>query len=131
MNVRALLLVTALAACGSKEEAPAKQEPIERISVADPIGYCERARILIMGRRKCFPEDTSLQMALDELARYAGTAPKEPEPRREVAKKCARMLDGLMRVQQPKDCPFDVLDSEREELTTFLARPATELAPKP
>jgi hypothetical protein len=30
------------------------------------------------------------------------------------------MLDGLMRAAQPKNCPLDVVDSERGELTAFL-----------
>ena len=117
-----LAVLVSLGGC-SNHEAPTKQEPTPRISVTDPIGYCERARILIQGRRKCFPEDTSLQMALDEVAKYASSAPADPEPRRELAKKCARMLDGMMRVQQPQNCPLDILDSEREELAAFLAPP--------
>lgn len=115
------LVALGLAGCGSKEQAPAKQEPVERVSVTDPIGFCERARILVQGRRKCFPEDSSLKMALDEIAGYASSAPAEAEARREVAKKCARMLDGMMRAQQPQNCPIDVLDSERQELAAFLA----------
>ena len=123
MNTRAAILVSALAlvGCGSKDAAPAKQEPVERVTVTDPIGFCERARILVQGRRKCFPEDTSLRMALDEIAGYVSSAPAEPEARRAVAKKCARMLDGMMRAQQPANCPLDVLDSERAELAAFLA----------
>lgn len=118
---RALLALFVLAGCDSKDSAPPAPAPVPHVSVSDPIGFCERARILVEGRRKCFPEDSSLKMALDELARYASTAPAEPEPRRDVARKCARMLDGMMRVQQPHDCPLQVLDREREELAAFLA----------
>ena len=118
-----VLFVAALgfAGCGSKEQPPAKQEPVERAAVSDPIGYCERARRLVQARRKCFPEDTSLSMALDEIGDYVSSAPTEPEARRGVAKKCARMLDGMMRAQQPANCPLDVLDTERQELAAFLA----------
>ncbi len=119
-------LIVALVGCGSKDAPPAKQEPVARVSVTDPIGYCERARQLVQGRRKCFPEDTSLNMALDEIAGYVSSAPTEAEARREVAKKCARMLDGMMRAQQPANCPLDVLDSERAELAAFLAPPAAK-----
>lgn len=119
-----LLGVLLAAACGSKDAPPPKQEPVQRVSVTDPIGFCERARLLVEGRRKCFPEDTSLTMALDEIAGYVSAAPTEPDARREVAKKCARMLDGMMRAQQPANCPLNVLDSERDELAAFLAKPA-------
>ena len=131
---RHVLFLAALASagCGSKEQPPAKQEPVERASVTDPIGFCERARRVVQVRRKCFPEDSSLKMALDEIADYASSAPTEPEARRAVAKKCARMLDGMMRAQQPEGCPLDVLDSERQELAAFLAPPpaAGSAAPK-
>lgn len=127
MHRTGLFFVVALGlGCSSKEAAPAKQEPVARVSVSDPIGFCERARILVQGRRKCFPEDSSLKMALDEIAGYASSAPAEAEPRREVAKKCARMLDGMMRAEQPQNCPLDVLDSERQELAAFLGPPATK-----
>lgn len=127
MPLPRLALLAALAGCGSKDAPPPKAEPVERVSVADPIGFCERARILVQTRRKCFPEDSSLKMALEEIEGYATSAPVAVEPRREVAKKCARMLDGMLRAQQPANCPFDVLDSERQELAAFLAPPA----PKP
>jgi hypothetical protein len=121
-----VLFVAALgsAGCGSKEQQPAKEEPVERAAVTDPIGFCERARRIVQVRRKCFPEDTSLRMALEEISDYVSSAPTEPEARRGVAKKCARMLDGMMRAQQPAECPLDVLDSERQELAAFLAPPA-------
>ena len=31
------------------------------------------------------------------------------------------MLDGMVRVEQPPDCPLDATEAERVELTTFLA----------
>jgi hypothetical protein len=127
------LATLGFAGCGSKEQPPAKQEPVVRAAVTDPIGFCERARMLVQARRKCFPEDTSLRMALDEIADYASSAPAEPEARRGVARKCAHMLDGMMRAQQPANCPLDVLDSERQELAAFLepAAAAGSAAAKP
>ncbi|MBL9017781.1 MAG: hypothetical protein JNL83_26580 [Myxococcales bacterium] len=87
----------------------------------------------MQARRKCFPEDSSLKMAIEELGDYVSSAPTEPEARRDVAKKCARMLDGMMRAQQPAECPLDVLESERQELAAFLSpAPATGSgAPEP
>lgn len=128
-------LVALLAlACGSpNQDAPAggSGSTATRASVTDPIGYCERARRLLVGRRKCFEEDTSLQMALDEIAKLTAAAPNDPAARRRVAAKCAVDLDGLMRVQQPHDCPLDVLESERAELARFLDGWYGERTPAP
>lgn len=107
--------------CGSKSE-PKQQEapPAPRPSVTDPIGFCERAQMLILGRKKCFPEDSSLGMALDEVATLIGGAPADAEGRRRVAVKCALMIDGMSRAKQPADCPLNATDEERAELTAFL-----------
>jgi hypothetical protein len=118
--------------CSSKHEAPAGGGSAEaRPSVTDPLGFCERVQIMITRRRMCFPEDTSLQMALDEVAELAAKAPAAAEPRRRVAAKCAVMLDGMMRAQQPPNCPLDVTDSERKELVAFLAAWYGERTPAP
>lgn len=89
--------------------------------MTDPIGFCERAQMLILGRAKCFPEDSSLRMALDEVATLMGSAPAEPEARRRVAVKCALVIDGMTRARQPAECPLNATDEERAELTAFLA----------
>ena len=116
-----VLAVLLTLGCSSKESAPKPAPvPVERPSVTDPIGFCARARMLVLGRQKCFPEDTSLKMGLDEIADLETTAPAESEPRRAVASKCAVILDSMMRVHQPKNCPLDVTDDERRELSTFL-----------
>ncbi len=107
--------------CGSKKEPAGDPAPMVRPSVTDPIGFCERARIMMTGRVKCFPEDTSIKMGLEEIADLITKAPSEAEPRRKVAATCATMLDGMMRAQQPKNCPLDVTDEERAELDAFLA----------
>jgi hypothetical protein len=88
--------------------------------VTDPIGFCARARAVMTGRRKCFPEDTSIKMGLDSLAELEESAPVDPAKRRHVAAECAVMLDGMMRAEQPKNCPLDVTDGERNELAAFL-----------
>jgi hypothetical protein len=120
MKLRVLALLLALG-CSSKKEPPASTVAVARPTVTDPIGFCDRARLLMLGRRKCFPEDTSLQMAIDSVDEIAAKAPTEPTPRRRVAAQCAIMVDGMMRAKQPLDCPLDVTDDERAELTAFLA----------
>jgi hypothetical protein len=116
--VLAVLLATG---CGSNKEQPAADPaPLVRPTVTDPIGFCERARIMMAGRVACFPEDTSIKMGLEEIADLVANAPSEPEPRRKVAASCATMLDGMMRAQQPKNCPLDVTETERAELEAFL-----------
>lgn len=109
--------------CGSKREPPGGSGSAESVrpSISDPLGFCERARWVLLGRQKCFPEDTSIKMGIEEIADLVGKAPAEPEPRRRLAVKCAVMLDGMSRVEQPKNCPLDVTDDERAELSTFLA----------
>ncbi|MDQ3368037.1 MAG: hypothetical protein M3680_21640, partial [Myxococcota bacterium] len=112
------------AGCGSKTEPSADQgsaAAVTRPLVTDPIGFCERAYLVMARRQQCFPEDTSLKMGLDELTQLATTAPAAPEPRRRVGVTCAVMLEGMMRTEQPKNCPLDVTAEERVELTTFLA----------
>ena len=117
-----ICIIAALLAigCGSSKDAPSGQ-PAARPTVTDPIGFCARARAVLVRRKKCFSEDMSLKMALDEIDQLVQSAPAEPEPRRKVALKCAVMLEGMMRVEQPHDCPLDVIDSERDELAAFLA----------
>jgi hypothetical protein len=118
--------------CSSKDSAPkAAPVPAERPSATDPIGFCARASMLVMGRQKCFPEDTSLKMALDEISDLDSSAPTPPDARRAVAAKCAVMLDSMMRVHQPKNCPLDVTDDERRELVTFLTAWYGERTPAP
>jgi hypothetical protein len=108
--------------CGSKSEPSAGSgAEAARPTVTDPIGFCERARWVMLGRRKCFPEDTSIKMGVEEIAGLVEGAPADPGPRRRVAVTCAVMLDGMMRVEQPKNCPLDVTDDERAELSSFLA----------
>lgn len=119
-----LLAAVLASGCGSSKEAsPAagSAAPVPRPSVTDPLGYCERARAVMLGRRKCFPEDTSIKMGLDEISELETGAPADPDARRHVAAKCAVMLDGMMRAEQPKNCPLDVTDTERKELAGFLS----------
>lgn len=122
MKICALALLAVLGCGSAKETKPAQGSavPVERPSVTDPIGFCARTTNLILARRKCFPEDTSLQMALDEVAGLEAKAPAPADARRAVAAQCAVMLDSMMRVQQPKNCPLDVTDTERAELSAFL-----------
>lgn len=110
--------------CGSKSEpsgGSGSATTTARPTITDPIGFCERARIVMSGRRKCFPEDTSLKMGLDSLVKLVSEAPADADKRRRVAVTCAVMLEGMMRVEQPKNCPLDVTDDERAELSAFLA----------
>lgn len=110
--------------CGSKKEPPGSSgsgADLARPTITDPLGFCERARMVMAGRRKCFPEDTSIKMGLESIVDLVSGAPAEPEGRRRVAVTCAVMLQGMMRAEQPKNCPLDVTDDERAELTTFLA----------
>jgi hypothetical protein len=108
--------------CGkAKEETPSVgSATTARPTVTDPIGFCARARGVMTGRRKCFPEDTSIKMGLDSIAELEASAPADPAKRRRVAAECAVMLDGMMRAEQPKNCPLDVTDGERGELAAFL-----------
>ncbi len=120
--------------CASKHEpgaGSAGSAEAARPPVTDPLGFCDRARIMMARRRVCFPEDTSLKMGLDEIADLEGKAPAAAGPRRRVAAKCAVMLDGMMRSQQPPNCPLDVTDEERAELSTFLAGWYGERTPAP
>jgi hypothetical protein len=116
--------------CSSKDSSP-EASAAARPSVDDPIGFCTRARAVLLRRKNCFAEDTSIKMALDELQKLAATAPTDPRARRKVAAKCAVQLDGLMRVEQPRDCPLDATDSERAELATFLDAWYGERTPPP
>lgn len=118
----AFLAVLLVVGCGSKgEPSGGSAAPAPRAPVTDPIGFCERARMVMFGRQKCFPEDTSIKMGMQELLDHVKDAPAEPTARRRVAVKCAVTLQGLMRAEQPKNCPLDVTDVERGELETFLA----------
>ena len=103
------------AGCGSRKE------PAARPGVADPMGFCQRARAVLVRRKKCFSEDTSIKMAFESISDLERNAPEAPGPRRRVAAQCAVMLDGMVRVEQPPDCPLDATDAELAELTTFLA----------
>ena len=122
--MRSSLLAMLLAVgCGkAKESTPSagSAAPVARPTVTDPIGFCARARAVMTGRRKCFPEDTSIKMGLESLADLEANAPPDPPKRRHVAAECAVMLDGMMRAEQPKNCPLDVTDEERSELAAFL-----------
>lgn len=126
--VLALLLTLG---CSSETKPKPAPAPVERFSVTDPIGFCARGRMLIMGRQKCFPEDTSLKMGFDELAVLETNAPAAPDARRAVAAQCAVTLDSMMRVHQPKNCPLDVTDDERRELAAFLTAWYGERTPAP
>jgi hypothetical protein len=116
-----ILAVVLAFGCTSSKESSSAEASRARPTVTDPLGFCDRARMVITGRRKCFPEDTSIKMALDGIAKLQASAPADPDKRRHVAAECAVMLDGMMRVEQPKDCPLDVTDDERTELSAFLA----------
>ena len=117
-----VLAVLFAVGCGTKSEPSASNgSALARPTVTDPLGFCQRAQIVMLGRRKCFPEDTSLKMGLESLIDLVKDAPAEAEPRRRLAVQCAVTLQGLMRSEQPKNCPLDVTDDERAELTTFLA----------
>jgi hypothetical protein len=83
------------------------------------------------GRRKCFPEDTSIKMGLDELISLVRDAPADPAKRRRIAATCAVTLQGVMNAEQPKNCPLDVTDPERAELTAFLDAWYGERTPAP
>jgi hypothetical protein len=117
MKSCALLVLFVL---GCSKDSPPEATVAARPTVDDPLGFCERARFVLVRRKKCFAEDTSIKMALDELAKTVASAPTDPVLRRKAAARCAIQLDGLMRVEQPRDCPLDATDSERAELTTFL-----------
>jgi hypothetical protein len=114
-----VVLVVFALGCGSKDSSP-EAKASARPSVDDPIGFCTRARGVLLRRKQCFSEDTSIKMALEELMKLEATAPQDKVARRKVAAKCAVQLDGLMRVEQPRECPLDATDSERAELTAFL-----------
>ncbi len=132
MKLIAIVVLVSLG-CGSKSEPSAGSgsaviEP--RPTVTDPIGFCVRARRMMLGRRKCFPEDSSLKMGLEEIEDRIASPPADPKLRRAAAAACAAMLDGMMRAEQPRNCPLDVTDSERSELAAFLAgSSATPSAP--
>lgn len=127
MKLCAIVVLLALGC--SKDSPPATANA--RPSVDDPIGFCTRARMVLARRKKCFAEDTSIKMALEELMKIEASAPKDPAARRKVAAKCAVQLDGLMRVEQPHDCPLDATDAERAELVTFLDAWYGERTPAP
>ena len=114
--MKSWLLVVLVLGCSAKKEAPK-----ERPSVADPMGFCDRERAVMMHRRPCFPEDVSIKMGLAEITERERTAPAEPAARRRVAAECAVMLDSMMRAEQPAACPLDVTPGERAELAAFLS----------
>lgn len=121
MKICIIALVLAVG-CGSKDSSPSagSAAPVARPSVTDPVGFCERARAVLIGRRKCFPEDTSIKMALETLDDAETNAPQDPQLRHNVGGGCAMTLDSMMRAEQPRNCPLDVTDSERKELADFL-----------
>jgi len=125
MQLRAFALILAVG-CGSKGDGNENvvPPPSARASVTDPIGFCERAERVIIRRKKCFAEDVSLKMALDEVRDYFRKAPADPDERIKTALLCAKMLDGMSKAEQPALCPLDMLDEEREELAAFLAKHA-------
>lgn len=131
MKLAALAVLFAIGCASKKEPAEGTGSVTPRPSVADPLGFCDRARIVMTGRRKCFPEDTSIKMGLESLIDMVKDAPKESEPRRRAAVQCAVILQGLMRAEQPKNCPLDVTDSERAELESFLGAWYGERTPAP
>ncbi|MCX5745473.1 MAG: hypothetical protein NT062_23600 [Proteobacteria bacterium] len=120
--MKIFVLVLIAIGCGSSEPAGGRGSAAGagRPAVTDPLGFCERARLVMTGRRACFPEDTSLKMGLAELAELVRDAPTAPPQRRRVGVTCAVMLDGMMRAEQPLLCPLDVTDAERAELAAFL-----------
>jgi len=122
MKVCILAALLAFGCGSSKESSPSAGSGAgaSRPTVTDPLGFCERVRAVMMGRRKCFPEDTSIKMGLDQISELADGAPADPEARRHIAAQCAVMLDGMMRAEQPRNCPLDVTDGERRELSAFL-----------
>ena len=103
----------------------------ERPTVADPIGYCARARGVLQRRKRCFAEDASLTMSIAELAELERGAPADPAARRRVAVECAVRLDSMARVPQPDNCPLDATDAELVELSAFLAAWYGERTPAP
>lgn len=129
MKLCAVLAMLALLGC--KDSPSPETKAASRPSVDDPIGFCMRARAVLLRRKKCFAEDTSIKMALEELRKLEVNAPAEPIARRKAAAKCAVQLDGLMRVEQPKNCPLDATDAERAELTAFLDGWYGERTPAP
>ncbi len=122
MKLGLVALLLAVGCGNAKEQPPSKGSAATgaRPTVTDPIGFCARARAVMTGRRTCFPEDTSIKMGLDSLSELETNAPADPAARRHAAAECAVMLDGMMRAEQPKNCPLDVTDSERRELAAFL-----------
>jgi hypothetical protein len=121
MKVCILAALLAFGCKSAKEAAPGgSAAAAARPSVTDPLGFCERASAMMMARRKCFPEDSSIKMGLDGIADLENGAPADAEGRRHVAAQCAVMLDGMMRAEQPKNCPLDVTDDERRELAAFM-----------
>src|SRR3954470_22859390 len=97
--IAALLVATA---CGSSKDSPPAQgsgSSAPRPSITDPIGFCGRARLVLVRGQKCFPEDTSIKMGLDSISELEAKAPAEADARRHVAAECAVMLDGLMRAE--------------------------------
>lgn len=122
MRICAFAVLLAFGCGSSKESTPPanKGAPAARPTVTDPLGFCARARAVMLGRRRCFPEDTSIKMGLDAIAELEAGAPAEPEGRRRAAAECALMLDGMMRAEQPRNCPLDVTDGEQAELAAFL-----------
>jgi len=60
-------------------------------------------------------------MVVDSIAGLERDAPADPQGRRVTAVSCAVTLDGMVRAEQPANCPLDVTDAERRELATFLA----------
>ncbi len=127
-----LAMLLAVGCSKANESAPAVgSAATARPSVTDPLGFCARARGVMTGRRKCFPEDTSIKMGLESLDDLETNAPADPAKRRHVAAECAVMLDGMMRAEQPKNCPLDVTDGERSELAAFLTAWYSERTPAP
>ena len=120
-KIRILAALLALG-CGSSKESSPSESDVEaaRPTVIDPLGFCARARVVMAGRQKCFPEDASIKMGLDRISELENDAPADPEARRRTAAQCAVMLDGMIRAEQPKNCPLDVTDGERHELFAFL-----------
>jgi hypothetical protein len=121
--VKACILVAFLTlGCGSSKESSPSESDVTaaRPAVTDPLGFCARVRVVMTGRTKCFPEDASIKMALDGVSELENGAPPDPAGRRRIGAQCAVMLDGMIRAEQPKNCPLDVTDAERHELFVFL-----------